>query len=202
MKNLRAKKKKEEENKTAEDLEKILEKRRAEVRDRVRKHRQQQKGGKSAQNDNESQHEIASVSGNSSLTEIVSESYSNIQTLGKAVKKVSRALPASPRKKKAILTHIVAHMDEAEKEQLVCVVTKSTFTKKSAAAEQNSKIRKFYERDDISRVSPNTKDVKKYTCPETEQELFLPTRHMVLSLKEAYALFVEENKNVENGKST
>lgn len=125
----------------------------------------------------------------------MSKSYGNIRTLGRAVNKVKHALPSSPRKKNAILTHIVAKLDESEKENLVQVVSKSTFKRKSIQVNLIRVIHKFYERDDISRVSPRTNDVKSYKCPQTGEELYLPTRHLVLSVKEAYALFIQERNN-------
>lgn len=45
-------------------------------------------------------------------------------------------------------------------------------------------------------MSPKTKDVKSYKCPRTGQLMKLPTRHMLYSQKEAFALFnLERNEN-------
>lgn len=194
MRHQRAKKKEKEDNMNVTNLHDIVTTRRAATRERARKYRDKAKCQSNDQDDNESQ--------SGRLAEIVSEGYSNSATLGKAVKKVSKALPVSPRKKKAILTHIVANSSETEKETLVNVVTKPKCTRASVGSHLNASIRKFYERDDISRVSPKTSDVKKYKCPETGEESLLPTRHMVLSLKEAYAVFVEETKTEEIGMIT
>lgn len=173
---------------SAEELADIISKRRQAVRERVKKCREQAKARYNEQNDNASE-----VSGSGSLAEIVGESYSNIQTVGKATKKVLRALPGSSRQKKAILANIIANLDETDKEQLVSVVAKpQTKKRKSAASKLIDNVRTFYEREDISRVSPNSEDVKKYKCPDTGEELYSAARHMVLSLKEAYAVFVEE----------
>ena len=60
-------------------------------------------------------------------------------------------------------------------------------------------IREFYERDDISRTSPKIRDVKEYVSVDTGENILLPTRHMILTMKEAFALFDEERKNA--GKS-
>lgn len=132
----------------------------------------------------------------------MSEEFGTVQTLGRAVRKVARVLPTSPRKKKAVLTHLVANMNESDKSILVNVVSNSKFKRGAAKPHLITSIRKFYERDDISRASPKTDDVKTYECPETGEKLYLPTRHMLLSLREAYALFVEESNKKDIGRQS
>lgn len=183
----RAKKKESEDNMNLTDAHAVIMKRREATRQRVAQYR--------ARKSNPDNVPIENQSHNSSLSGIVSEVYSCSQTLGKAVKKVTNALPASPRRKKAVLTHIVSNLDQNEKETLINVVAKPKFARKSIPTALNTEIRKYFERDDISRASPKVDDVEKYKCPETGEELLLPKRHMVLSLKEAHALFVQELKS-------
>jgi hypothetical protein len=194
MKKLRAKKKEEEKKLTGKQLQRAIAERRKAVRKRVQKHRARAKTRNDTPTDDQS------VSSRSTrLSEISSQSYSCRQTLGKAVKKVVKQLLASPRKQKAILAHIVANLNEADKLDIANVIANPSRKKKSLQDQLSDDCRKFFVRDDISRVSPKTRDVKKYKCPETGQEMLMPTRHMTLSLKEAYALFVEERKNQELG---
>lgn len=193
MKANRARKKEEEEAMKSLNFSSPVMQRRAATLARVKKHRENKKSQENVPIDNQSQP--------SNLAAIVSEVYSCNQTLGKAVKKVSNALPASPRKRNAILTHIVSNLAEADKEILVNVVAKpKKYTRRSiVTAAVDVEIRKFYNRDDISRMSPNTKDVKQYKCPETGEEVRLSARHMVLSLREAHSLFIEEMKSKQFG---
>lgn len=193
MKRNRAEKRRIELKLSQEKQKNAIEQRRVAIRERVRKCRAKARA-KNQQNTNENE-----TSQNEILSEIVAESYSCTQTLGKAVKKVARAFPASPRKKRAILAHIVSNLNDEDKEKVVNVVSKPSFKRKVLSSQLISDIRKYYERDDISRTSPNSRDVKKYKCPDTDEELYLPTKHMVLSTKEAYALFVESRKRKELG---
>lgn len=84
--------KKEIERKVDKELNDGIQKRRAVIRERVRKSRAKAKQTMQIAN----QRQTSQVN---SLSEVVAEIYSCLQTLGKAVKKVSHALPASPRKK-------------------------------------------------------------------------------------------------------
>lgn len=110
-------------------------------------------------------------------------------------------MPSSPKKKRAVLTHIVANMDDMDKNTLINVIT-SNQKRTILSHEANSInviVRNFLERDDISCISAKMKDVKSYTCHITRNKILLPTRHMVLSMKEAYALFIKERMNAEQG---
>lgn len=196
MKKLRAKRKQQEKSMTANKLAEAVAKRRAAGRERSKKYRDRAK--KQKENRIESQSE---ANQSSCLSELVCKSYNCTQTLAKAVKKVSSALPASPRKKRAILTHIVANMDEDHKQTLVSVVTKPKSSRKSVSSQLTNKIREFFGRDDISRISPKTRDVKKYKCPETGEEVLFPTRHMTMSIREAFSLFAEERQKANLGMS-
>lgn len=143
--------------------------------------------------------EASAESQSNSLSDIVSESYSCSQTLDKAVKKVKNALPFSSKRKKAVLLHMFDKMDDAEKNELMNVMKPPLKKKQQAIKDIEKDIQMFLERDDISRVSPKSRDVKTYTCPDTGDDIVKPTRHMVLSMKEAFALFVDERKTAEKG---
>ena len=110
------------------------------VRDRVRLHRLKKK--------------LATKAKSSSNTEQIESEYvyKTPQSLGKAVKKVSRQLPSSPRKRKAVISKIVE-------------TTKLTFNKAKDANGNNQipataieEVKEFYFHDSISRQSPGRKD--------------------------------------------
>ena len=172
----------------------VIKNRREAVRERVKQYRERLKIKK------QQQHEMENPK---TPRTVVQESYACSQTLGKAVKKVTIAFPSSPRKKKAVLLHMVSKFDDDEKNEIVQVLTSPPVVKSRTSDEYihevNRAIQSFLERDDISRVSAKARDVKTYSCPETGNELLLPTRHMVLSMKEAYAIFVDERKNAKKG---
>lgn len=68
-------------------------------------------------------------------------------------------------------------------------------------------VEKFYNRDDISRVSPNTRDCRTFINRTTGPKELKQMRHLMISLKEAYALFTgefsaENENNNTNGEST
>lgn len=167
MRRNRAKEKENEDNMSLKNAHAVIMQRRAATRERVRKHRENVKRQKDVPIDTQSQ--------SSKLSDVVSAGYTSRQSLGKAVRKVTNALPASPRKKKAVLTHIVSNLTEVDKETLIDIFAKPKYTRRPVSATLEKEIRKYFERDDISRVSPNTKDVKEYECPETGEKLLLST---------------------------
>lgn len=62
-----------------------------------------------------------------------------------------------------------------------------------------NKVQAFYERDDISRMSPNVKHSRKFLNPATGKKEIRQLRHLMFRLSEVYNLFIAENM-VENGK--
>lgn len=103
-------------------------------------------------------------------------------------------------KEKGNFDRIVTKLNEKDKQILVNVVANHKSKRKSVTTQQTNDIRKFFARDDISRVSSKSRDVKKYKCPDTGDEVLFPTRHMIMAIKDAYALFVEERRKENLGK--
>ncbi|XP_067634704.1 uncharacterized protein [Eurosta solidaginis] len=183
----RRKKKNEENQMPQTTISSVLEKRRENIRQRVQKFREKMRTGEKRSR---------SVLSDTQLT-----GYNCSQTFGKAVRKAERALPQSPTKRKAVLTKIFSNVREANKMDMETSILPPQPQKK---IHQNILMLKkaiiaFYERDDISRVSPRVRDVKEYLS-ESGEKILLPTRHMVLSCREACALFNEEQGN--SGKDT
>ncbi|XP_067637574.1 uncharacterized protein [Eurosta solidaginis] len=183
----RRKKKNEENEMPQTTISSVLEKRRENIRQRVQKFREKMRTGEKRSR---------SVLSDTQLT-----GYNCSHTFGKAVRKAERTLPQSPTKRKAVLTKIFSNVREANKMDMETSILPPPPQKK---IHQNILMLKkaiiaFYERDDISRVSPRIRDVKEYLS-ESGEKILLPTRHMVLSCREACALFNEEQGN--SGKDT
>lgn len=93
------------------------------------------------------------------------------------------------------------YLDENERDKLVNVL--SPLNKSTRKSERFDKLVKdiseFYERDHVSRMSPKMRDVKKYTNNQTGTMELMPTRHMIMTVREAYALFIEERVSKQEG---
>ena len=110
--------------------------------------------------------------------------YQSSSTLGKAVKKVQRALPQSPTKSITVVNHLVVKMGFPP------IKTLSTATPIQQITAVEQKVADFYHRDDVSRQSPVAKDV--VVCRNVDGKTKLSKRHMLMKLREAYSMFVEE----------
>lgn len=186
MQKQRQLKKEKEKDMTPTESQKLIDMQRQKVRKRVQKHRQQKK-----------EQAVLELKAN----EAESSSYSNKATLSKAKKKVERALPSCPTRKKIVLMSLFNDLDENERDKLVNVL--SPLNKSTRKSERFDKLVKdiseFYERDDVSRMSPKMRDVKKYTNNQTGTMELMPTRHMIMTVREAYALFIEERVSKQEG---
>jgi hypothetical protein len=193
MRNFRNKKLKIEDGMPLNKFVDVVEKRRHAVRERVRKCRERKRQHKAKEN-------ISNDKESCSLNTLASAGYRCVQTLGKAVSKVVQAFPSSPKRKKAVLASIVEKMLDVDKLELADAIRTPAAKKKYVPNKTiDSAIKKFYIRDDISRVSPKARDVKEYLCPDSGNKMLLPTRHMELTIREAFALFDEEQKTTKQG---
>ena len=124
------------------------------VRDRVRLHRLKKK--------------LATKAKSSANTEQIESEYvyKTPQSLGKAVRKVSRQLPSSPRTRKAVISKIVE-------------TTKLTFKDPNGnnqiPATTIEEVKEFYFRDSISHQSPGRKDFV-ISSPHTSCIFFGPVQ--------------------------
>ena len=114
----------------------------------------------------------------------------------KAIARVKRCLPGSPRKKRAVIKHLTYEQ----------IKVKPFFNKKSKTAstsiskETKTSIIAFYENDSISRQAPGKRDV--VTTRDKEGKHKMQKRHLTMGVLEAYTLWKEENPDVKCGKST
>lgn len=111
------------------------------------------------------------------------------------MKKAASALPSSPSKKKAVLSKLISSLPENEQKDIFNFVSHKEIGQKPEFKSLICKeIEEFFTRDDISRVSPKTRDTKEYADLNSGEMVLLPLRHMVLTLKEAHAVFCEERR--------
>lgn len=54
--------------------------------------------------------------------DVAKKSYSNVCTLAKAVKKATKGLPESPKKKKVVLAKMIADLDDTDRDHLIKMV--------------------------------------------------------------------------------
>lgn len=190
MKKRRAAMRQKEDELPISQLNDVITKRRETVRNRVQKYRKRLK-----------QQKLEQVNQNSKNSNI-RKSYNCVQTLGKAVKKASIALPSSPNKKKEVLMKIAEDLHPADKNEVLNAIN---VTKKRNVTEHEElidSIHEFYQRDDISRMSPKMRDVKEYKCPKTGENINIQTRHMILTGQEAFGMFIAERIADEKGSYT
>lgn len=190
----RKEKLKKEKDLPKKNQEDIIKARRLAGRDRVRKHREQKKI-------NEKTHSNVSPTQKLSITlkTVLTRGYRSSATLGKAVSKVQRALPTSPKKKQAVLAKLISTMPTDSQGELISSTSLNRKKVSFSDSELIESIQDFYYRDDISRTSPNVKDVKTYKTA-TGESVNKSIRHMLYTIKEAYALFMEHQTNASNSK--
>ncbi|GBN42625.1 hypothetical protein AVEN_91886-1 [Araneus ventricosus] len=123
-----------------------------------------------------------------------SRAFTSPQALGKAVRKVKKSLPSSPRKKKAVVEKLASH---------VGLLTPSTKPREKNGLPKDTTecVKAFYYRDDVSRQLPGKKDVKSIRNIETNKKACLQKRLLMYNLKDAFQLFKIDRPNIEIGLS-
>lgn len=104
--------------------------------------------------------------------------------MSKAAAKLRRALPSTSEKKVAATRKFLRCFNETEYQQIVCVEKKPTSTRGIKLDVINS-VKSFYQRDDISRISPNMRDCRKFK--ELKQ-----IRYLIYRLSDVYSLFLRQ----------
>jgi len=151
------------------------------VRDRVRLHRLKKKLAAKAKSPTKAE-------------QMESEHpYKTPQSLGKAVKKVTRQLPKSPRKRKAVISKIAE-------------AAKPIFNKPTEPNANNhipvttiEEVKEFYFHDSISRQSPGQKDF--VISRNNGKKSKLQKRYLIWSLKETFGMFQQEHPHTKIGLS-
>lgn len=133
------------------------------------------------------------------ILETVAEPYRTKSALNKAVAKTEKASPTSPSKRKAVVTKIVHKFDNKDKQYIVHNGHLPKNSRKGLNAAVISSVIKFYDRDDVSRMSPNTKDTRFFKNPANGEKELKTIRHLTRKLEKVYNMFIQEWE-IENGK--
>lgn len=176
----------------------LIEEERMKNRKRVQKCRQTKKDGLPPENN--AQAEAGNTQSHSSETQTkrsfnFPNSYKTLSAIQKAYSKTNKTLPSSPTKRKVIVAKLVSSFDDKDRQDIFGNSKSATNKRETGLSPALvSAIQNFYERDDISRMSPNVKDVKYFRNPDTGQKELRQIRHLIFNLSEIYKKFVEEYK--------
>ncbi|XP_037025686.1 uncharacterized protein LOC119077393 [Bradysia coprophila] len=137
----------------------------------------------------------------SNLSEGQSEAgYKTTSALHKAVAKLKRALPSTSGKKKEAVSKLLLTFDENDQSDIARRVSgvKTRPTRALSSGITDSVI-SFYERDDVSRMSPNMRDCRKFVDPKTGVKEEKQIRYLMYKLSDVYDMFV---RHFQNGDDT
>lgn len=116
-----------------------------------------------------------------------SKVFSSPQSLGKAVSRVNRALPKSPRKKIAIVKRLVQRFHPV------------SVPKMHEPTEAELRVEKYYNSDLVSRQLPGRKDY--VTTKTAAGKKRVQKKVLMMTVMEAHKLFAQENPDIKIGKS-
>lgn len=121
--------------------------------------------------------------------------YNSSSALNKAVAKLKRAAPKSLEKKKEAVRELLLSFDVKDREEIILGTTENSFRKTNALSPSVIKsVQEFYERDDVSRMSPNVKDCKNYVNSVTGVK---QTRYLMYKVSEVYNMYLKEFRQGE-----
>lgn len=116
----------------------------------------------------------------------------------KAVGKVKRSLPSASEKKKFIVTKMLRMFDKSDVLDMANQTHSNKIPKKNGLAPDIvNEVKLFYERDDISRISPNMKDYRKFKDPVTGTKEMKQIRYLMYRLSDVHQLFLRHMQNGE-----
>lgn len=115
--------------------------------------------------------------------------YNTDSALSKAAAKLKRALPSTSEKKVAAVRKFLRCFKEDEYQQIVCDEKKSRPTR-GIKPDVINLVKSFYEKDDISRISPNMRDCRKFKDPITGIKESKQIRYLMYRLRDVYSLFL------------
>jgi hypothetical protein len=120
-------------------------------------------------------------------------SYRTPQALGKAVRKVKKALPKSPSKRKTVISKLACDFNVCEQDKKVSSGNVLTSDKTVQA------VREFFNLDSISQISPGQKD---FVIERRDNDKYYSQkRYMRYSLRETHALYVNDHPELPIGLS-
>lgn len=125
------------------------------------------------------------------------ESYKTSSALTKAVAKVKRALPSTSAKKKEVVAKLLLSFDVKDRQEIVSNKAIEAKPTKGVSSNVVELVQCFYERDDISRMSPNMRDCRKFVDPVTGANEVKQIRYLMHKLSDVYSMFIT---HIQNGK--
>lgn len=144
--------------------------------------------------------ETTNIVASNALPSIPEEGYKTKSALDKAVAKMKRAAPSTTVKQKQAVCKYLKSFKPNDLEEIVQTIEGKTIKAKSTRAISSTvieSVKAFYLRDDISRMSPNMRDCRKFVDPTTGLSEVKPLRYLMYKLEDVYHMFV---KYVQNGK--
>lgn len=123
-------------------------------------------------------------------------SYKTTSALNKAVAKLKLALPSTSQKKKQAVAKLLKSFDPIDVQDMVAINTTQPKRTKAISPSDIDQVKAFYDRDDISRMSPNVKDCRNFVDPITGTKEYKQLRFLMYKLADVYAMF---EKHVQNG---
>lgn len=126
-------------------------------------------------------------------------SYKTSSALSKAVGKIRKSMPKTVRKTKQAVGKYLKSLEPTDLHDIMVDV--GTIKPKKSRGLSSSDIdlvQSFYERDDISRMSPNVKDCRKFVDPISGAKEYKQLRFLMYKLVDVYDMF---DKHVQEGKT-
>ncbi len=120
------------------------------------------------------------------------ESYKTPSALNKAVAKLKRAAPKTLQKKKDAVAKFLKTFDPEDVQEMVGSSLNKRKGTRNISPSLVSEVTAFYERDDISRMSPNVKHCKKFDDPTTGTKEFKQIRFLMYTLSDVYEKFKKQ----------
>lgn len=112
-----------------------------------------------------------------------SSSYRTKSAKRKAATKIRKSLPLSPQKRNEALSHVVHSLDIKDQVEIFKrPIPSHHFNGKELAPEIVGSVEKFYQDDEISRMSPNVKDCRIVFNKSTGQKETVQIRHLNYTL--------------------
>lgn len=119
--------------------------------------------------------------------------YRTASALRKAATKVRKSFPLAPGKRVAVLNYVLHGLDQEEQKAIFCKRMESKASNgKSISPDVVQAVETFYQKDDISRMSPNVKDVRLILNKLTGKKETTQIRHLMYNVSEVFELFLKD----------
>ncbi|XP_037050033.1 uncharacterized protein LOC119085183 isoform X2 [Bradysia coprophila] len=118
--------------------------------------------------------------------------YKTASALNKAVAKLKRAAPATLVKSKQAVAKFLKTFDPSDVKEMVGISENKRKGSRAIKPSIVSEVDAFYQRDDISRISPNVKHCKRFEDPSTGAKEFKQIRFLLYTLSDVYRMFLEQ----------